>query len=379
MARHNDQARRDLSSHPYRPSRLYWLKPITPVPASALARAGWRYLGLAIRHRFARDKRLDDSALLERVAGRPLRLPSHMTESEFPPGRRPKPFIDFEGWADLFNKREEVDLRDHQRIVSAGSKLRRKSARSFEYALYEPSRMARLAFHWTRAAINLYGHGSEQTFAALTLLGAAVVGLEMGSPCQLCYRKCIPHQARCPEHSRHRRYIDREKEIRANVLVALKRDPNPPAPARYANDAERCARVLAGAIWGPAIDPDDAWRRALKDALAESPRIAALLPSTLVDQTAWRIHRALRERVDSLESDLQAWPAKIRAAQAFADHHDPSTAEPIGPRAKSQARVQEALALHDQGLTISEIAQRLGLVPDSLKRAMARRRKRSGQ
>jgi hypothetical protein len=281
------------------------------------------------------------------------------------------PMFEADRWARLLNEDADIDRNDIVHLVKLIAIARGKTRESFSHALHDPARLARLSFHWLRGAALAYGFRSLAAHIALMMLGCAIVGLEFGKPCELCFRRCIPWQRRCPEHSRHRRYFDQSARIRANVRRA-RRHTQPRLQSAYASAYDRCTRVLAFSLWTPSEASHEPLRRAIAAAALESPRVRAALPDAFDRLSAKQMHAALRTSLDGLEPDFAAWPQKITDAQVWLERDRPTRKN---SRARTNVNVALAARLHNEGYTVAQIAQRLGMKRDTLKRALARARR----
>jgi len=369
--------RRRMAALPYT-TPLYWLTHSFGLDFQRLAWAGWKALCNAVAHHasVAAPTPHERRAAARKLLPEALQLPDFAIDGILE--GKPQPLIGLQfrldQWPALFFKNGEVRQTDYLAVMRGLCRERSKRAGFYDRILGDPARTARLALRLWAASLARDRVDSFEPAFWLSLLGASVPGLLFPKKCEfdLCYRRTIPWQYRCPEHSRHFRYVTQEAKQRSRIRTARRAAKVSPRVPGYVHDNQLAARQLSAVLWSAPPTSTTQWAAVIDAELRSAPLVTQRLGPTFDLSDQRLVLLALRTALDSLEWDPLAWPAKIRAAQAWFDAE-----QGLSPEARRQRRgglYDRAEALKASGHTWNEIASALDIPAGTLKRTLRRRR-----
>jgi len=288
---------------------LYWLTHSFGLDFQRLAWVGWKALSNAVAHHasVAAPSPYGRRAVARKLLPEALQLPDSAIDGILE--GRPQPLLALrfrlDQWPPLFLEGGEIRRTDYVAVMRGLCRERSKRAGFYDRILGDPARTARLAHRLWAASLSRDRVDSFEAAFWLSLLGASIPGLLFPKKCEfdLCYRRTIPWQYRCPEHSRHFRYVTQEAEQRSKVRTAHRAGKLSPRVPGYVHDNELAARQLSAVLWPVPPASTTTWSADIDAELRSAPLVNKRLVQTFDSSDQRLALPALRLALDSLEWD----------------------------------------------------------------------------
>lgn len=273
--------------------------------------------------------------------------------------------LDSDSWIQLFKK----TLHRHKLKIERNSSL-----------LNNPVTVVQLGHRIAKIAGRRLGAHSNEFAQALIFIGIGATALSVGKRCAMCYRNTVVGLIHCVDHSQskylrgefNKDLVKQSQKARTGRLATKKLGWDVSFPSLFSLHPLESA-FIAGILW-PTDQNNLGLREDILEAIELAPLVKEKLPKDFYKLDSDHLIRTLRNTLDPNQWREISWPETIKNAQVWfgAELSVAPGKPPTGLRTKNVLRREKALEWKAEGMSLKEIAERLGITSSHLCKILSR-------